>query len=165
MEDRSRCAQGRDEVSDWLFTVSCARVVVLGPNQRLDVLKTQGHMIQAKLPVGESASSCLFFQIGETTQVHSGGALQATPHAVRETSHPGKMRPNQTLASLVEHVDESSCLMRERSSARMRDSCERCDCVGALQLYVKRKLLAILRMMVSLPLSTMSWRSVRWMQS
>lgn len=47
-------------------------------------------MVKATLPEGESLSSCLLFQIGETTQVHSGGTLQATPHAVRATSQPGK---------------------------------------------------------------------------
>ena len=34
----------------------------------------------------------LGFQIGETAQVHSGGWLQATPHAVRGSSQPGVCR-------------------------------------------------------------------------
>lgn len=45
--------------------------------------------MKATLPKGEQASSCLLFQIGETTQVLSGGALQATPHAVRSSSQEG----------------------------------------------------------------------------
>jgi isopenicillin N synthase-like dioxygenase len=32
------------------------------------------------------------FQIGETAQIHSGGALQATPHAVRGARIPGISR-------------------------------------------------------------------------
>ena len=40
------------------------------------------------------------FQIGETAQVHSGGALQATPHAVRAAAAPGVARA--TLAVFME---------------------------------------------------------------
>ncbi|CAN0552955.1 unnamed protein product, partial [Ectocarpus sp. 8 AP-2014] len=47
------------------------------------VCTPKGELVKATLPPGEAASSCLLFQIGETTQVLSGGALQATPHAVR----------------------------------------------------------------------------------
>ena len=32
------------------------------------------------------STSCLLFQIGETSQIHSGGILQATPHAVKGSS-------------------------------------------------------------------------------
>jgi isopenicillin N synthase-like dioxygenase len=42
----------------------------------------------------------LAFQIGETAQIHSGGILQATPHAVRGTSVPGVSR--QTFAVFME---------------------------------------------------------------
>lgn len=61
----------------------------------------QGALVKASLPACESASSCLLFQIGETTQVHSAGALQATPHAVRSTSQQGKhekQRPQNEIA-------------------------------------------------------------------
>lgn len=40
------------------------------------------------------------FQIGETAQIHSGGYLQATPHAVRGCSLPGVSR--QTFAVFME---------------------------------------------------------------
>lgn len=50
----------------------------------------KGELVKATLPPGEPASSCLLFQIGETTQALSGGALQATPHAVRSTSQEGE---------------------------------------------------------------------------
>lgn len=33
--------------------------------------------------VGAPSSDHLLFQIGESSQIHTGGALQATPHAVR----------------------------------------------------------------------------------
>jgi isopenicillin N synthase-like dioxygenase len=33
--------------------------------------------------------NCMGFQIGETAQVHSGGLLQATPHAVKASPQPG----------------------------------------------------------------------------
>ncbi|CAB1097282.1 unnamed protein product [Ectocarpus sp. CCAP 1310/34] len=54
--------------------------------------RRKGELVKATLPPGEASSSCLLFQIGETTQVLSGGALQATPHAVRSTSHEGVSR-------------------------------------------------------------------------
>ncbi|CAM9679984.1 unnamed protein product [Scytosiphon promiscuus] len=54
--------------------------------------RQQGALVKATLPPGESASTCLLFQIGETTQVLSGGALQATPHAVRSSSQEGVSR-------------------------------------------------------------------------
>lgn len=39
-----------------------------------------GDTIQVELP---SQHNCLAYQIGETTQIHTGGILQATPHAVK----------------------------------------------------------------------------------
>ena len=47
-----------------------------------------------------TSSSNLLFQIGETAQIHSGGALQATPHAVRGVNTPGVSR--QTFAVFME---------------------------------------------------------------
>jgi len=40
------------------------------------------------------------FQIGETAQVHTGGILQATPHAVRGSNVPGVSR--ETFAVFME---------------------------------------------------------------
>eukprot|EP00903_Cladosiphon_okamuranus_P006969 g6783.t1 len=54
--------------------------------------RREGELVKATVPPGEPASSCVLFQIGETTQVLSGGALQATPHAVRSTSQEGVSR-------------------------------------------------------------------------
>lgn len=47
----------------------------------------KGQLVKVGLP-----SDHLGFQIGETAQVHSGGYLQATPHAVRGCSVPGVSR-------------------------------------------------------------------------
>ena len=44
--------------------------------------------------------SHLAFQIGETAQIHSGGVLQATPHAVRGSSVAGVTR--ETFAVFME---------------------------------------------------------------
>lgn len=48
------------------------------PSSGLYIKSRQGGLIHAKIPKG-----ALAFQIGETTQIHTGGILQATPHAVR----------------------------------------------------------------------------------
>jgi len=47
-----------------------------------------------------SRPGSLLFQIGETAQIHSGGHLQATPHAVRGCKTPGVSR--QTFAVFME---------------------------------------------------------------
>lgn len=43
----------------------------------------KGELVKAAFPADHIA-----FQIGETAQIHSGGLLQATPHAVKGTSDP-----------------------------------------------------------------------------
>jgi isopenicillin N synthase-like dioxygenase len=52
-----------------------------------------GKLLQVKLP-----PDALAFQIGETSQIHTGGILQATPHAVRGTSGASR----QTYAQFME---------------------------------------------------------------
>lgn len=44
----------------------------------LYIKSRNGQQVHVSLPSGS-----LGFQIGETAQIHSGGVLQATPHAVR----------------------------------------------------------------------------------
>lgn len=44
----------------------------------LYVLSRSGELVKADVPQDHLA-----FQIGETAQIHSGGVLQATPHAVK----------------------------------------------------------------------------------
>ena len=55
----------------------------------------KGQLIKAAFPPDRLA-----FQIGETAQVHSGGILQATPHAVRGSSDPSVSR--ETFAVFME---------------------------------------------------------------
>jgi len=52
-------------------------------NAGLFIKSRDGTTHQVRLP-----SDCLGFQIGECTQVFTGGALRATPHAVRAVSYP-----------------------------------------------------------------------------
>lgn len=48
------------------------------PNAGLYIKSRGGEVIHVQIP-----SNCLAFQIGETSQIHTGGILQATPHAVK----------------------------------------------------------------------------------
>jgi isopenicillin N synthase-like dioxygenase len=54
-----------------------------------------GELIKAAFP-----ADCVAFQIGETAQIHSGGVLQATPHAVRGSKVPAISR--ETFAVFME---------------------------------------------------------------
>jgi len=56
-------------------------------NAGLYIMSRASECIKVGIPADHIA-----FQIGECAQVHSGGALQATPHAVRGTSVPGIAR-------------------------------------------------------------------------
>ncbi|KAL3767329.1 hypothetical protein ACHAWO_007272 [Cyclotella atomus] len=51
------------------------------PQSGLYIKSRSGKLVHAELP-----PNSLAFQIGETSQVHTGGLLQATPHAVRGCS-------------------------------------------------------------------------------
>jgi isopenicillin N synthase-like dioxygenase len=55
----------------------------------------KGQLVKAAFPADRLA-----FQIGETAQIHSGGILQATPHAVRGSSDPSVTR--ETFAVFME---------------------------------------------------------------
>ena len=44
----------------------------------LYITSRKGKVVHVNIP-----TDCLAFQIGETAQIHTGGLLQATPHAVR----------------------------------------------------------------------------------
>ena len=65
------------------------------PDAGLYIQSRNGDLIKASLP-----SDCLGFQIGETFQILSGGLLQATPHAVKQTTTPGVTR--ETYAVFLE---------------------------------------------------------------
>lgn len=53
----------------------------------LSIQSRHGSVVSVELP-----PNSLGFQIGETAQIHTGGILQATPHAVRSTQVPGVTR-------------------------------------------------------------------------
>ena len=53
----------------------------------LYIQSRSGDMVHVRIP----ALACAF-QIGETSQIQSGGLLQATPHAVRSSTVPGVTR-------------------------------------------------------------------------
>jgi len=57
------------------------------PTAGLYIRNRKSELIHVSIPVGNIA-----FQIGETAQVHSGGLLQATPHAVRGSKMPQMSR-------------------------------------------------------------------------
>lgn len=65
------------------------------PQAGLHIRSRSGEIIQATFPADHLA-----FQMGETQHVHSGGVLQATPHAVRASSVPGVTR--ETMAVFME---------------------------------------------------------------
>ena len=67
------------------------------PMAGLYVRARDGRLVKVEFPEEEG---CLAFQIGETAQVHTGGCLQATPHAVRGSKFPGYSR--QTFAVFME---------------------------------------------------------------
>jgi len=48
------------------------------PSAGLFIKNRKGQIIKGTLP-----TDCLAFQMGEAEQIHSGGSLQATPHAIR----------------------------------------------------------------------------------
>ena len=60
------------------------KVLCTDDNAGLYIKSRGGQTIQLQLP---SNPNCALFQIGETTQIHSGGILQATPHAVRASAN------------------------------------------------------------------------------
>lgn len=65
------------------------------PTAGLYVRNRRSELVKVNIPPDHLA-----FQIGETAQVHSGGLLQATPHAVRGANVPGVSR--QTYAVFME---------------------------------------------------------------
>jgi len=73
------------------------------PKSGLYVQSRNGKEIKAAVP-----SDCLAFQIGETACVHSGGLLQATPHAVRAATGPASYGiSRETFAVFMEpNMDE-----------------------------------------------------------
>lgn len=65
------------------------------PSAGLYIRSRQHELVKLQLPPG-----CLAFQIGESAQIHTGGALQATPHSVRAAGQANVGRA--TLAVFME---------------------------------------------------------------
>jgi len=65
------------------------------PHSGLYIKSRKGDVLKAVIPV-----DCLAYQMGETEQIHSGGALQATPHCVHAGSIPHVTR--ETFAVFME---------------------------------------------------------------
>uniref|UniRef100_A0A6U3SML8 Non-haem dioxygenase N-terminal domain-containing protein n=3 Tax=Ditylum brightwellii TaxID=49249 RepID=A0A6U3SML8_9STRA len=66
------------------------------PKAGLYIKSRNGKLTHVSIP-----SNCLAFQIGETSQVHSGGILQATPHAVRGCRSHGGVEGDVTRESFA----------------------------------------------------------------
>jgi isopenicillin N synthase-like dioxygenase len=87
------------------------------PHAGLYIRSRSGSLVKAVMPLGGSA---LAFQIGETAQIHSGGLLQATPHAVRGAETPGVTR--ETFAVFMEpNWDGDMAVPPGRSAAQAQD--------------------------------------------
>ncbi|CAN0169044.1 unnamed protein product, partial [Phaeothamnion confervicola] len=71
----------------------------------------QGALVKAALPADVSAGECLFFQIGEAAQIHTGGLLAATPHAVRGPRVPRVSR--ESFAVFMEPMWDEEAVARD----------------------------------------------------
>jgi len=72
----------------------------------LYIRNRKGEIVKVSIPPDSIA-----FQIGECAQIHSGGALQATPHAVRGSNMPGISR--ETFAVFMEPMWDEPMAMPE----------------------------------------------------
>jgi isopenicillin N synthase-like dioxygenase len=76
----------------------------------LYVRTRRGAVLQVRMP-----PACLAFQIGETAQIHTGGLLQATPHAVKGTAGASR----QTYAQFMQpEIDGPMTVPKGRSVAQ-----------------------------------------------
>ncbi|RHY27441.1 hypothetical protein DYB32_006771 [Aphanomyces invadans] len=74
------------------------------PAAGLYIKTRRGEIVKAVIPAGH-----LVFQIGESSQILTGGILKATPHAVRGPQVPGVNRETLAVFMSVEH-DEPMCV-------------------------------------------------------
>jgi isopenicillin N synthase-like dioxygenase len=73
------------------------------PEAGLYIRSRKGDLVKVVLPKGSEGRNCISFQIGETAQIHTGGTLQATPHAVRGAGgEAGRGISRQTFAVFME---------------------------------------------------------------
>jgi isopenicillin N synthase-like dioxygenase len=76
------------------------------PQAGLYVRNRKSELLKVNIPV-----DCIGFQIGETAQVHSGGLLQATPHAVRGSNCPNISR--ESFAVFMEPMWDAKMVIPE----------------------------------------------------
>lgn len=87
------------------------------PDAGLYIKSRTGALVKAVMP---PCGTALAFQIGETAQIHSGGLLQATPHAVRGVESPGVTR--ETFAVFMEpNWNGDMAVPTGRSAAQAQD--------------------------------------------
>jgi len=68
------------------------------PKAGLYIKSRSGELVHVKIPADQNA---IAFQVGETAQIHTGGLLQATPHAVRGCRGAGNIS-RETFAIFME---------------------------------------------------------------
>lgn len=81
------------------------------PQAGLYVKNRRGEILKANIPPGH-----LVYQIGETSQILSGGTLQATPHAVRGPQVTGVNR--ETLAVFMQPLPDERMAVPEETAPR-----------------------------------------------
>ena len=89
------------------------------PSAGLYIKTRQGETVHVRGPGGEGV---LFFQIGETAQIHSGGVLRATPHMVQSVSVPNVSRSTMAIFTEPGHLQPMD--MPQRASAAEALRCE-----------------------------------------
>lgn len=88
------------------------------PDAGLYVRNRKSELIKVSIPVGNIA-----FQIGECAQVHSGGLLQATPHAVRGSNIPNVSRESFAVFMEPMWMEPMSCPVgRDPSEAQTQSA-------------------------------------------
>jgi len=99
------------------------------PKAGLYIRSRKGGLFQVRLPQDEniSVNNTLLFQIGESSQIHSGGVLQATPHAVRGANVPNVSR-------------ESYAVFMQPPYNELMDVPEGCDPKGAQSAQAAKQL-------------------------
>jgi len=78
------------------------------PKAGLYIKARNGQLVHAKLPPNSIA-----YQIGETAQIHTGGILKATPHAVRGCSNSNNNISRETFAVFMEPEYHSTMSLPE----------------------------------------------------
>lgn len=99
-----------------MFFKDAAEVSSPDPQAGLYVQDRQGQYSKVVIP-----ATALAFQMGEASQVHSGGSLQATPHYVQAAGHPDALGVSRnTFAVFMQpRWDELMALPEDADAARV----------------------------------------------